>query len=289
MACCSVTAQSGDAHLLCLRVSVGQAFNTGHSEDKLSQFGHVWASAGNHQTPGARIIARLVNSVSGCYWLGAQLGRSAGRPSHAQAATSWCCRPSHTWWLGPKYKRGRRTERERSKGYVALDNKPHQPHSVLSLVEAVSPPAFRRREHRAHLWMDMLVHVTSRACGVGRVLVWPSRENIICHRVGVSGKHVERRALGNTLHYCFVTFGPCLLVIGHGHRCGQKSKTCIDRESSCAWSVSKNFSLVRLAILSWCSRPTKELGSSSHVYRRGVAISPATPFLCFPRDRARAC
>lgn len=113
MACCLVTAQSGDAHLLCLRVSVGQAFNTGHSEDKLSQFGHVWASAGNHQTPGARIIARLVNSVSGCYWLGAQLGRSAGRPSHAQAATSWCCRPSHTWWLGPKYKRGRRTERER--------------------------------------------------------------------------------------------------------------------------------------------------------------------------------
>lgn len=114
---------------------------------------------------------------------------------------------------------------------------------------------------------------------MGHVLVWPFRENIICRRA-VGTKHVERTALGDTFHYCFVTFGLRLLVVAHGHRCGQKSKACIDRESSCAWSVSKKFSLLRLAALSWCLRPTKERGSPSHIYKTGVAISSATPFLC---------
>lgn len=130
MLCWLIIAQSNNTHLLCLMVSVSHAFTQGTVRTNYLHSTTCGASAVNHQTLGAGIIIELAHSVSGgCCWLGAWLGQSAGRPSHAHMAMPRAVdeSPQHGGWV-PKLRGERESnkEKERSKSYITLYNEPHQ-------------------------------------------------------------------------------------------------------------------------------------------------------------------
>ena len=146
-------------------------------------------------------------------------------------------------------------EREPGRSRIALYDKPHQSHSILSLVEAVTKVHLHSRGGNIDStsgW-GALVHVTLWACGEGYILVWPSMENIICQR-GVSRKYGEWKTLGNALQYYFVSFDLQQMIIIYVRRFGQKEvkHALTENQAVCGWFLKKSLFLECEALSSYC-------------------------------------